>query len=72
MVVLMIDGHGESRHQPTVQLTQQWQNAPGPGSAEGQAARAVPRFLTPYVACTPCTASGSHVAWDVYILRSDT
>jgi hypothetical protein len=31
MVVLMIDGHGESQHQPTVQLTQQWQNAPAPG-----------------------------------------
>jgi hypothetical protein len=30
MVVLMIDGHGESQHQPTVQLTQQWQNAPAP------------------------------------------
>ena len=25
---------------------------------------AVPRFLTLYLACTPCTASASHAAWE--------
>jgi hypothetical protein len=26
---------------------------------------AVPRFLTLYLACTPCTASTSHAAWEI-------
>jgi hypothetical protein len=26
---------------------------------------AVPSLLTLYMACTPCTASTSHVAWDI-------
>jgi hypothetical protein len=30
-------------------------------------AQPVPRFLTLYTACMPCTASLSHAAWDIGI-----
>jgi hypothetical protein len=33
--------------------------------------RAVPRSLTLYPACTPCTASLSHAAWDIDVRVTD-
>jgi hypothetical protein len=36
-----------------------------------QTAHAVPRFLTLYLACTPCTAPTSHAAWVTYTCRNE-
>jgi hypothetical protein len=36
-------------------------------SVVDQSRQAVPSFLTLCMACTPCTASTSHLAWDVDI-----